>query len=251
MRAALAMYDRPETSAANDRLWACIRQQLGYGPDRLTRGADPWEIWQAPDLVLAQTCGYPYRARLHPHVTLIGTPDHGLAECAAGMYRSVFVVRRGAARQSLNHYATARFAYNEALSQSGWAAPQNHAQKLGFQFENTLQSGAHLTSAQWVATGQADIAALDAISWDLMQQHDDFATNLVALAHTDPSPALPFISAQNADQPRLFTAVSAAIAQLSDADRHALRLRGLVWIGAREYLAVRSPAPPRNGEIKP
>ena len=27
-----------------------------------------------PDLVLAQTCGFPYRAKLHHHVTLTGTP---------------------------------------------------------------------------------------------------------------------------------------------------------------------------------
>lgn len=78
MIAFLGMYDMPDLHAANDRLWTLIRQHLGFGPDTLSRGLDPWEIWQSPDLVLAQTCGMPFRTRLHRDVALIGTPDYGV-----------------------------------------------------------------------------------------------------------------------------------------------------------------------------
>jgi hypothetical protein len=64
MIAALPMYDRPETAGANDRFWESVRDHLGYGPMTLTRGRDHWDIWQSPDLVLAQTCGLPFRAKL-------------------------------------------------------------------------------------------------------------------------------------------------------------------------------------------
>ena len=75
------MYDRAEAQASNDRLWALIRDGMRAeglaAPDALTRGAGAyWDAWQAPDLTLSQTCGFPYRARLHGHVTLIGTPDY-------------------------------------------------------------------------------------------------------------------------------------------------------------------------------
>ncbi len=61
MIAALPMYDRAEVAQANDQLWAAIQSILGYGPVTLTRDMDVWDIWQSPDLLLAQTCGYAAR----------------------------------------------------------------------------------------------------------------------------------------------------------------------------------------------
>ena len=93
MIASLAMYDRAEAQPANDRLWGLIRDGLrrsgGAAPDRLTRGDGAyWPAWEAPDLVLSQTCGYPFRARLIGTVTLIGTPDYGVTGCPPGHYCS-------------------------------------------------------------------------------------------------------------------------------------------------------------------
>ena len=62
MIASLPMYDRPETAAANDRLWQGVRTRLGEGPEHLVRAGDPWEHWQSPDLLLSQTCGLPFRS---------------------------------------------------------------------------------------------------------------------------------------------------------------------------------------------
>ena len=98
MIASLGMYDRAEAQASNDRLWGLIRDGMrDHGlaaPQALTRGAGAyWDAWMAPDLVLSQTCGFPYRARLHDKVTLIGTPDYGVAGCPAGHYCSVYVAR--------------------------------------------------------------------------------------------------------------------------------------------------------------
>ncbi len=244
MIAALPMYDRPETAAANDRLWALIRRHLGFGPDRLTRGGDVWEIWQSPDLTLAQTCGYPYRARLCDKVTLIGAPDHALPDCPPGHYNSVFVTRSGDAAR-LPDYAGRRFAYNDAMSQSGWAAPQSHAAGLGFAFTELLQTGAHRESARAVADGRADIAALDSVSWVLMQRYDAFTRDLQEIGRTAPTPALPFIAAPGADRNRLFAALGSAIGALSGADRETLCLHGVVEVSRPAYLAV--PTPPDPG----
>ena len=105
--ASLPMYDRPETAAANDRYWQAIRTRLGEGPETLTRTGELWEHWLAPDLVLSQTCGYPYRARLHGQVTLVGTPDYGLDGCPPGHYRSIFVARADDPRTDLRAFAAA------------------------------------------------------------------------------------------------------------------------------------------------
>ena len=95
MIASLSMYDRPETAAANDRLWGRIREILGFGPAQLDRETPDWDAWLDEGLLLSQTCGLPYRSRLHDKVQLIATPDYGLDGAAPGYYYSVFVARRG------------------------------------------------------------------------------------------------------------------------------------------------------------
>lgn len=252
MIASLGMYDRAETRAANDRFWGLIRDGMRArgiaAPDGLTRGDGAyWAAWQAPDLVLSQTCGLPYRSRLHGQVTLIGTPDYGVAGCAPGYYRSVFVVRGDDPRRAVEDFAGARFAFNEGLSQSGWAAPQAHAAALGFQFRPDVESGGHVLSLRAVAEGRADIAALDAVTWALAQRWEPAAAAVRVLALTEPTPGLPFIAAAGADAAGSFAAVAEAVAGLSDADRDVLRLKGFVRIPRDSYLAV--PLPPRIEQI--
>ena len=246
MIASLPMYDRPEAQGANDRFWQAIRGALGEGPETLTRGGDPWDHWQAPDLVLSQTCGYPYRARLHGHVGLVGTPDYGLEDCPPGHYRSIFVARADDPRTDPAEFADSVFAYNEPLSQSGWAAPAHYAKLRGYTFDNPLKTGGHALSARAVAERRADLAALDALSWRMVRAHDAFAGALKEIARTDPTPVLPYITAASRDPAPLFAAISAAIDTLSKADRDTLSLRGIVAIPPEAYLAVPTPPPPKG-----
>ena len=251
MIASLGMYDFGPAQAANDRLWALVQDSLRDqgidAPDALTRGETAyWDAWQSPDLFLSQTCGYPFRARLHDRVSYVGTPDYGVEGCPPGHYRSVFVARADDPRQTLTEFDGARFAYNEALSQSGWAAPQNHAAKLGLRLPPTLQSGGHRLSALAVAEGRADIAALDAVTYAMLQQVEPQVAGLRTVALTDPTPGLPYITAAGQDPEPIFTAVSEAIAALPASDRATLRLKGLVRIPLASYLAVPNPPSPEQ-----
>lgn len=250
MIASLAMYDFGPAMAANDRLWTLIRSALQDrgidAPQALTRGeAAYWPAWQSPDLLLSQTCGYPFRARLHDQVTYVGTPDYGVEGCLPGHYRSVFVVRRDDPRQTLAEFDGARFAYNEALSQSGWAAPQTHAARAGIRLPATVQTGGHRLSAAAVAEDRADIAAIDAVTYALMQATDPAAADLRVLGLTDPTPGLPVITAAGRDPDPIFAALAEAIGALGNDDRRTLRLRGIVRIPVADYLAVPNPPPPR------
>lgn len=246
MIASLGMYDMAPMQAANDRYWALIAEALDVRVP-LTRGAGAyWDAWQSPELILSQTCGYPYRARLHDRVTLVGTPEYGLPGCAPGYYCSVFVARKDDPRDGLAAFDGARFAYNEPLSQSGWAAPQTHAQGLGIHLPPTLQTGGHALSAAAVAEGRADIAALDALTWALLQRHAP-ALPLREVAHTTPTPGLPYITAKHRDPAPIAAAIRDAIAALSPDDRETLHLKGLVTIPSASYLAV--PIPPAPDHI--
>lgn len=245
MIASLPMYDTASTAAANDRLWQAIRARIGKGPDALDRQTDPHETWRDPALILSQTCGLPYRSGLHGKVQLVGTPDYGLHGCSPGYYRSALVVRADDPRRSVTEFAGARFARNDRRSQSGWAAFLNHLDDLGPHAELSVRvtdTGAHRASAQAVADGHADLAALDAVTWALIQRDTDLDMHLRVLDWTRPTPGLPLITSAHEDAEAMFAAVSAAISALSENDRRCLLLKGIVKIPAGNYLDVPTPA---------
>ncbi len=243
MIASLCMYDRAETAAANDALWDRIRRNLGYGPAALDRSTAIWDIWQSPDLLLAQTCGMPYRTRLHGHVQLVGTPDYGLPDTAPGYYYSVLLARVGD-DGDVPAYRNRTLAYNGATSQSGWAAPQTHARGLGFRFERLFCSGGHRASAVAVIEGDADIAALDALSWLMICEYEDLASKLMVIDKTAPTPGLPLITANSRDAGAILAAVRAAVGEIGAVHRKTLHLKDVVSIPAEAYLAVATPAAP-------
>lgn len=251
MIAALGMYDFGPAQGANDRLWALIRDGLRAAglaaPEALTRGEGAyWPAWESPELILGQTCGYPFRARLHDRVTLVASPVSDLPDTPPGHYYSVFVARKDDPRADLADFDAAPFAWNEDLSQSGWAAPANHALARGLRLNPALRTGGHRLSAQAVAEGRADLAALDAVTHAMMlDQGDPAALALRVVARTAPTPALPFIAGPGASQPLLFEVLARSIAALSPADRAKLHLTGITAIPAAAYLAVPSPPAPQ------
>ncbi|MDN5787327.1 phosphate/phosphite/phosphonate ABC transporter substrate-binding protein [Pseudorhodobacter sp.] len=250
MNADLSMYDFGDLIAANDAWWALIAENLRKrsvdAPEHLTRGQDLWQGWQSPELLLSQTCGFPYRARLHGKVLLVGTPDYGVEGCAPGYYRSVFIARTDDQRGELAAFDGVAIAYNDAMSQSGWAGPQSEAARRAVRLPAGLQTGGHRASVHAVAQGRAEIAAVDAVTWRHLQRLDPEAQAVRVVAMTEPNPGLPLITAIGRDTGALFSAVSQAIEALPHKQKAVLGIKGLVAIPAADYLAI--PTPPAPGE---
>lgn len=249
MIAALPMYDRPETAEANDRFWALVREGLRArgiaAPLALRRGDDDlMPQWLAPDLVLSQTCGYPFRARLHGRVRLVGTPDYGVEGCPPGHYRSILIAGTGDARRRFEDFDGVAIAYNDGLSQSGWAAPQNQAAKAGLTLRAGLRTGSHRASFLAVAEGRAELAAIDAVTFSYLAEFDAALARVRVVGWTDPTPGLPYICATATDADAVLAAISEAIPLLSSADRDRLRLKSVLKLSPESYLAVASPAAP-------
>lgn len=243
MIASLMMYNLPQMRPAISRYWQTIRVALeDHGiaaPTELSQDTPAFEVWTHPDLILSQTCGMPYRQRLAGKVNYVGTPDLGLTDCPPGYYRSAFVVRMADTRSCLSRFSQATFAVNETLSQSGWAAPWAHLN--GWWFSRFFHSGGHVESAKAVASGQADIAALDAQTWRLLCRHDPVAEQLRVLEWTAPTPGLPYITARQNDPAIVAKAVRSAITSLSISDRQTLCLYALIDIPPSAYLSVPNP----------
>ncbi|WP_121063937.1 phosphate/phosphite/phosphonate ABC transporter substrate-binding protein [Chachezhania antarctica] len=244
MIAMLGMYDHPAIQGANDRYWALIRDHLGRGPETLTRDRDFWDMWLSPDLLLGQTCGLPYRSRLHDKVTKICTPDYGLPDCPAGHYKSCFVVRKDSDVRTLKDLDGLRMVYNEDVSQSGWAGPMAHLRANGVTPASAEATGAHVNSMKAVAEGRADFSGIDGITWNTLLAHEPAADTLRIIDWTPPTPGLPYITSLSNDPEPLEKAIQAAIDGLAPADRETLQLRGIVNIPTEEYLSVETPPHP-------
>ncbi|MCV6586123.1 MAG: PhnD/SsuA/transferrin family substrate-binding protein [Marinibacterium sp.] len=239
------MYWRADTAQGWRGFWLAVQQAAPdlalpdlTPPDDLP--TDWYDHWQRPDLALSMTCGLPFRSRLKGRVRYVTTPDFGVTE-QPGYYRSVIVMRPGERPQGAR-----RLAFNAPDSQSGWAAACAFTNQTdGLRITGLVETGSHAASMAAVATGRADLAALDAVTWRLLQRDDPHAGQVSAVAHTAPTPGLPLITARDHDPAPLIAALGAALATLSDDDRRQLGgLRGFAQLDPAPYYAQPLPPPP-------
>ena len=240
MIATLPMYDRAETAAAQDRLYAAFRETIPNAPQALSRNGTHWGD---PELLLSQTCSLPFRVALHDVATLVATPVHAL-DCPAGLYYSEIIVRSEDNRENLKAYSDATLAINSPLSQSGWAAIDAMAQADDIRFASVVQSGSHAESARMVADGRADIASIDAVTWTMIRRWDAHAKDLRVLTRSEPSPALPFITSIRNNPAPIQSALVDAIHGLSAEDQEALCLVDVTYIPFEQYVSLPVPPPP-------
>lgn len=230
MFASLPMYDRPENEAAHDALWHGVCDRLDMPRTALDRAVHYESGWGRPDLFFGHICNLPYRAKYRDHVTPIGCSDYGLQDTPAGYYHSLFVVRAEDAWRGLAPATLGRFAYNDALSHSGWGAPFAAVTTQGLQFHTTICTGAHIDSLNAVVDGRADLAAIDAVSWRMFESWEPRAQDLRVIGRTRATPGQMFITGKDHDPAPIRAALSDSIAALNTDHSTTLGLRGIVQL---------------------
>ena len=209
MIAALPMYDWPETSGANDVLWARLSAQLQASnvdvPAHLTRTNDLEALWLSPELLLAQTCSYPLETSLKGKVRYVATPSYSAQGCETpGHYRSVvlmrgqaesvFVPRDSRAKLPFWH-RDVRLAINGLDSMSGYNALKRDALAEGCDMpEVAIVTGSHRASIKAVVNGQADLCTVDCITWAMALQYEPAAQEVFVAGWTKQRPGLPLIT---------------------------------------------------------
>ncbi len=244
--ASLGMYDPPGASPANDRLWQAIARRLNVAgvddvPDALDRSRSLDEIWGDPDLLLAQTCGYPLVTQWKGRLQYVTTPRYRAQGCEGATHRSLIVVRRDDAGQTLTDFRGRIAALNGRGSNSGMNLPRALLAPLANGrafFASVIETGSHGASASAVAEGRADIAAIDAVTFaHLERDAPDMTAALRTLTVTASSPALPFVTSTKTPR-RVVGLLRRAISGAIDEDREAadrLFLDGTERIGIRRY----------------
>jgi ABC-type phosphate/phosphonate transport system substrate-binding protein len=246
--ASLGMYDLPWLHEANDALWQGIAQRLRAAglrdvPTWLERERPLAALWRDPNLLLAQTCGYPLRMQLANSVRVVATPRYATEYGDGAGHRSALIVAHDAPWQSLAELRGRRVAVNELDSNSGMnllraaIAPLAGGQRFFAQVQTT---GAHLASIDAVANGRADIAAIDSVTLSLIERHRPALLHGIrVLATTMTCPGLPLVTRIDLDEGEL-AALRAALHEaasdptLADA-RAALLLDGFELLPDAAY----------------
>lgn len=157
-------------------------------------------LWHRPDLLLGQTCGYPYVSFLRGVVNLIATPCFDFPGCEGSDYSSVIVTRAVDGVGSLAEARGLTAAVNDRHSNSGMNVLRHAVAPLardGRFFGAVKWTGAHAASLRAVREGEADIAAIDCVTFGyLRQESPDSLQGIRVLQHSPSSPGLPLVAAR-------------------------------------------------------
>jgi ABC-type phosphate/phosphonate transport system substrate-binding protein len=210
--AALPMYDFPELRPAHDEFWNALAERLNTAgvrgvPQHLTRDVGHLYVWRHPSLLFGQGCEYPLAKSFAGAIKLVATPRYSVPGCSGASYRSAILVRKSEPGESLAAFRGRRGAINEMDSNSGMnllrAAIAPLAGGRAF-FGSVVVSGSHRRSAAMVAAGEADLAAVDCVTYAHIQRlYPEEVANLRVLCWTPASPCLPFITSRNSIDSRV------------------------------------------------
>ncbi|UOD33446.1 PhnD/SsuA/transferrin family substrate-binding protein [Massilia violaceinigra] len=156
------------------------------------------DFWKRPDMLLSQTCGYPYLTQLREHVRLLATPAYDFEGCLGADYASAIVVREGGGIATLADARGRTAAVNDAASNSGMNALRHAVAPLareGCFFSGVIWSGSHRASLELVRNGAADLAAIDCVTLGYLRREQPASLDGIALLqYSAPSPGLPLVA---------------------------------------------------------
>ncbi len=246
--ASLGMYDFPWLRTETDALWAELRDRLRTAgiadvPDALDRARPLRAIWRDPNLLLAQTCGYPLMTEFAGRLQLVATPVYDFPGCDGPRHCSFVIVREDETAESLAGMRGRRCAINGRDSNSGMnllramLAPLAEGRPF---FASVLETGAHLESLRAVREGAADVAAIDCVTHGLAARYrPELLDGTRILARSMTTPSLPFVTSldmRTIDRTALYSALAQVTATAVRAT--GLGMTGLAVLSLDEYAVV-------------
>ena len=201
--ASFPMYDFPEIHWALDKLWCAIARNLNARgvdetPDELLHTRPLHELWTDPDMFISQCCCLDVVKNFTRHLTPLATPLSVASGCDGHRYRSKVIVHEESTVMSLEDLRGKVCVVNGPESHSGMnafralIAPISEGRPF---FAHVVESGAHADSIAMVASGEADVAAIDCVTYAILDRHRPAATEGVrVLTHTEFGPGIPYVT---------------------------------------------------------
>lgn len=231
-RVVMGMYPFGPLRAEYQALWDVVRHELDAVPARLEWDVDLHVAWRDPMLVLGQTCGWPLVTELADlvdtgRIRVVGTFAHTVPEADGPTYRAVIVAR---SPLTLAQLPGRRAAVNSFASLSGWVSLVHAVHGPGGVWAGTVTlTGAHYDSLLAVRDGQADVAAVDAVTLEHIRRlTPEVVDGLEVIGHGPRVPCLPVVLGPAASHLQVAQVRSAFTAALSGDHGAALRRALLV-----------------------
>lgn len=187
------MYDLPELADANDALFKAFELLASDEGVALAAGT------------ITQICGYPLQTSERGRFELLGTPCYNVRGCDGPTHRSFIVVSTASTAKTIADLHGASFAVNDMNSNTGMNLPRYEFAKFAEGkpfFDEVLVTGSHRASMKAVASGLADAAAIDCVTFGLHAVYDPAAlADLRILVSTSVSPAIPFVTSRETAGP--------------------------------------------------
>jgi ABC-type phosphate/phosphonate transport system substrate-binding protein len=239
----LPIYDLPELRERNERLWNVVAEVIRDAgipdvPDRLDGTGRP---------LFTQVCGLPLQTTERGRYALLGTPVYGVDGCAGTTHCAFIVVRRKTSYVQPADLRGTTFAINDLNSNTGMNLPRRlFARFAGGRafFKGVTVSGSHAASAEHVANGSVDAAAIDCVTYAFLAEvRPLLVRQLRILARTDWSPAIPFVTAERSEDK--IDLLRSALSRLSTDRRFTsvlrpLHIESIRFIGDRVYTMLRT-----------
>lgn len=217
--ASFPMYDFPEVHGAHDVLWTSVARRLERTgvdgvPPALDRSRSVHALWTDPGLLLSQCCGADLTGRYAGTLALLATPRYRAPGCDGCRYSSVVVVAEESPAAELSDLRDTVCAVNSHESHSGANALRALVAPLsrrGRFFSRVVTTGSHPASVAAVAGGEADVAAIDCVTYaHLLRYRPSFLEGTRTLCRTARAPGIPFVT-RGASPPRLVRALRRAL----------------------------------------
>ena len=223
------MYPFEALRPAWERLVGGVADRVPWAPRTLRWSGDVQEHWADPSCTVAHACGWPIAARLHDRA-VVGAFALRLPDADGHRYRSV-LVSRGDGR---------RLAANSDDSLSGWISarsPPSTSTRTTVTF-----TGSHEASLEAVASGDADMAMIDALTLaHLRRLRPELTAGVDELDHGPwiPSPAIVVPATTPRSRGSTSCAPPSLAALAADREvRDTLLLDGFVPLDRADYLPV-------------
>ena len=250
--AGLPMYDFLEIRSATDQFWSALHQALSMRglndvPLALTRPHDLPAFWRDRSLLIGQTCGYPMMIGVCGAGRYVATPCSSTPRSHGAYHKSVIIAHRNARISTLSDSRGSVCAINMGDSNTGMNLLRLEIAKLKLGspfFARVFETLAHRKSMHAVATGEADLAAIDCVSYAHIEKIDPaLAGELAIIGETEATPALPFITSPDTGDETLVALREALQAVIGDRQyrpiMQTLMLDGVEVLPAGAYDRIR------------
>lgn len=214
-RSSFPWYDLPCVQGANDLIWRATEL-----PGEYDRPTPPASLWDCPDLLVTQACGLDLHLSNAP-IQPVAAPVFDL-DCEPGTYYS-HIIGNPSGRVA---------AVNSMSSRSGLSSLLTVCEP-----DELLLTGSHVSSLEMVQSGQADVAAIDAVTWTILERNAPHRLEGVEVVdRTTPSTSPPFVVACDDSREEVLAGLSRAMGSPDTTDaRTALCLEGLIPVEKRDY----------------